>query len=478
MNCSHCGTPLPDGALFCGECGRRVASVPADGDRSHAGRSHAAQTGSAHETESSRGRDNSGGADARNSDSAPELQGPPRRATATAFGLADALADAVADTGPGGALDQIRGRTTAEAASTDLDHTELGISRPPGASGADAGVDAAGAVAPGRESRDEVVNGPLLCAQCGATMQPDDIFCEECGFVSSAVTAAFTGVIPTLPPPARPLSYVSAPPVAPVPETHVQAEDEPELIVPPAVAVAPVETQGPVLEPEPVFEPEPELDREAERSPKPEREPDPEPAPLPEQAAPVDPVVMPAPPADSRPIPLQPPAGTPVPLPTMPLEVMPSAGIAAPEPSAPPLAFAPPTGRSSIPAPDINNDEDTEITRIVSRRAAAERFVLQFSTGESVSVSGTGLIGRNPRQEPGEFFDHIVRVLDTGRSVSKTHLEFGQEDGAFWVLDRFSGNGTVVRNPESEPVRCEPGKRFRVARGSRVEIGEQFFVVS
>ena len=58
-----------------------------------------------------------------------------------------------------------------------------------------------------------------------------------------------------------------------------------------------------------------------------------------------------------------------------------------------------------------------------------ERFVLQFSTGESVTVSGTGLIGRNPALEPGEFVDELVTVFDEGKSVSKTHLEFGQEDG-------------------------------------------------
>jgi hypothetical protein len=120
---------------------------------------------------------------------------------------------------------------------------------------------------------------------------------------------------------------------------------------------------------------------------------------------------------------------------------------------------------------------DLEATRIVRRESGA-RFVLQFSTGESFTVYGTGLIGRNPRPEPGEYVDQLVRVLDASRSVSKTHLEFGQEDGAFWVADRFSGNGTVVREPDSPPVRCQPDKRHRIMRGTRVEIGEQFFIVS
>jgi hypothetical protein len=124
------------------------------------------------------------------------------------------------------------------------------------------------------------------------------------------------------------------------------------------------------------------------------------------------------------------------------------------------------------------DEEDVEATRILGRGPRGERFVLQFSTGESSTVYGTGLIGRNPVPEPGEYFDQLVRVVDPSRSVSKVHLEFGQEAGVFWVMDRFSGNGTVLREPEAAPVRCQPQRRYRIPRGTRVEIGEQFFIVS
>jgi hypothetical protein len=46
------------------------------------------------------------------------------------------------------------------------------------------------------------------------------------------------------------------------------------------------------------------------------------------------------------------------------------------------------------------------------------------------------------------------------------------------VSDRYSTNGSTVRQPDAEPKRCEPGRRYFVARGTRVDIGEQFFVVS
>lgn len=121
-------------------------------------------------------------------------------------------------------------------------------------------------------------------------------------------------------------------------------------------------------------------------------------------------------------------------------------------------------------------DEATRFPERAKPQAAA--FTLHFSTGESVTVEGTGLIGRRPAPQPGEFFDGYVTIDDPGRSVSKTHLEFGHEGGAFWISDRFSANGTMVREPGKAPRLCPAGMRSRVPRGSRVDIGEQFFVVT
>jgi hypothetical protein len=140
-----------------------------------------------------------------------------------------------------------------------------------------------------------------------------------------------------------------------------------------------------------------------------------------------------------------------------------------------------PAERAAIPDPHaaLNAElDDFEATRVVRRGQAGERFVLQFSTGDSATVTGSGLVGRNPVAQPGEAFDQTVVILDPGKSVSKTHLEFGQTNGVFWVSDRFSGNGTIIRQPETDPQRAEAGKRYPVVRGSRIDIAEQFFVVS
>jgi hypothetical protein len=114
--------------------------------------------------------------------------------------------------------------------------------------------------------------------------------------------------------------------------------------------------------------------------------------------------------------------------------------------------------------------------RVIS--VSLPRFVLSFSTGETRTVFGTGLIGRKPLPQPGEEFDHLVQIADRTLSVSKTHLEFGEHDGQLWIADRFSGNGTIVRRPDDGALRCEPGRRYLVPRGSLVELAEQSFTVA
>lgn len=109
---------------------------------------------------------------------------------------------------------------------------------------------------------------------------------------------------------------------------------------------------------------------------------------------------------------------------------------------------------------------------------ATRSYTLSFSTGDVVEVSGSGLIGRRPITQPGEHVDQVVVVSDPGRSVSKTHLEFGLEGDELWICDRYSGNGTVAHPLGGVARQCEAGRRYRVTRGTRVEIGDHWFDVS
>ncbi len=105
------------------------------------------------------------------------------------------------------------------------------------------------------------------------------------------------------------------------------------------------------------------------------------------------------------------------------------------------------------------------------------RFQLEFSTGQTATVFGHGLIGRNPVAKPGEQYDHLVQIDDPALSVSKTHLEFGEHDGEFWILDRFSTNGTVMTRPGSASEACAPGIRCGLPRGSRIDLSQVYFFV-
>jgi hypothetical protein len=109
--------------------------------------------------------------------------------------------------------------------------------------------------------------------------------------------------------------------------------------------------------------------------------------------------------------------------------------------------------------------------------ARAVRYTLSFSSGDTVEVTGSGLVGRRPVTQPGEEVDQLVAVNDPARSVSKTHLEFGLEGDELWICDRYSGNGTVARPLGGVARQCEAGRRYRVTRGTRVEIGDQWFDV-
>ena len=373
MNCRYCGTELPDGALFCGECGRAVTVD--------------------HE-----------------------------RVTATAVG---GLGDNDLETELG-----------SELGGEDWDE-ELPVVASTGFSIADLAFSSPGATsAPGHvEDHDhELPDGTVLdepdvrarCPQCGEPMTGGDVFCGECGFV-----------VRTVAPPAGGRPGVSSddgsvPSLAPsaIANSDETSEVEPDVFgALDALAGASSQHEDPSSDdgiremPAHLADAVPVADVDAEIDEGPPRFS----LPL------AQPVVSPR----ARPIPDPFPWG------------------------------------STLAA-----GEDIEATRLMAEPASGSRFVLQFSTGESVTVLGSGLVGRNPSMQPGEYVDQLVPIFDAGKSVSKTHLEYGQESGRFWVGDRYSTNGTTIRQPDAEPRRAEPGRRYFIARGTRVDVGEQFFVVS
>jgi len=299
----------------------------------------------------------------------------------------------------------------------------------------------------------------VTCEHCGAALPAFALFCGECGRSVAASPLVAPVVAPVQPP--------TVPFVAAEPPTPIETTAGTELDVEPP----PVDEARETLAPESTLAPAPEPDRGAL--------PVAAPAPAPTPPGPVCTSCGALADPDDR---FCGDCGNPLDGATRIIEP-----LAAPAPTAPPaasIASVPPASSEPLPPPDRPEPATPaaapadESTRIVPRGTGGARFVLQFSTGESYTVLGSGLAGRNPRPEPGEYVDHLVTIVDPGRSVSKTHFEFGQEGGVFWFSDRHSGNGSVIREPGAPARPCIPGHRYPIVRGTRVDIGEQFVVVS
>ncbi|MBF4608393.1 FHA domain-containing protein [Curtobacterium sp. VKM Ac-1393] len=286
------------------------------------------------------------------------------------------------------------------------------------------------------------MHATTICHVCGNRLEPDDIFCGECGAVRPAVTAAFTGPVVPLPM-ARPDWATEHSDVESAGAGGTATTDTPDDEIPVAESEADeTDAEGPAVE---------------DRATPPIGE-----RPRGAHAAPSDEPLG----AADAPASWAPP--TAAPLPPIP------GGATASLPPAPSDHVASSTADDEL----VDGlDEDVDETRIVSKTPTRAPFLLHFSTGERFGVHGTGLLGRLPRPQPGERYDDLLTVHDPGKSVSKTHLELGRDGDDLWVSDRFSGNGTVVRHIDGSIRRCEPGRRYRVERGARVDIGEQFFLV-
>lgn len=136
----------------------------------------------------------------------------------------------------------------------------------------------------------------------------------------------------------------------------------------------------------------------------------------------------------------------------------------------PPIGVAPSEPRPAPVTPPVSQGA----TGSSPRRTAAE-FV--FASGLILEVRGTGLLGRNPEPVPGEVVEHLYRIDDPARQLSKTHLAFGIDESGVWIEDRGSSNGTFVTIESGAVLTLEPRKRTRITPGHVVEIGDTTFTV-
>ena len=148
------------------------------------------------------------------------------------------------------------------------------------------------------------------------------------------------------------------------------------------------------------------------------------------------------------------------------------------EPGPPPFPASTPGGlwdARSVRIPFVEpwpRSEDEPV-----RPTAPASYLLDFSTGQAVTVTGAGVIGRAPQNVRGESALQLVRIDDPGRSVSKIHARFEIDGDGLWIEDLGSGNGTTIEQPGMPAVALRPGQRCIAQAGAIVRIGRQSFTV-
>ncbi len=147
------------------------------------------------------------------------------------------------------------------------------------------------------------------------------------------------------------------------------------------------------------------------------------------------------------------------------------------QPQQPPAAAAQPAAEAASvgirPVVPAQPAPEPAAPRVVHHQAQPSPFLVTLDTGQVMSVTGPGLIGRAPRPAAGERCDHVIVVDDPERSVSRTHARFGIDDGTFWVSDAGSGNGTTLRLPGGRVVPVPADQRVLVPSGSTIQVGDR-----
>jgi len=109
-------------------------------------------------------------------------------------------------------------------------------------------------------------------------------------------------------------------------------------------------------------------------------------------------------------------------------------------------------------------------------RVTAMLFAFDTGQQQRVTIPGTGVIGRNPREfTPG---DQLISIDDPAKSVSKSHLLFQVSGSSVQVLDHASTNGSEILDDEGHTTKLVANVWTTVEPGSRVRVGQRVFAIS
>jgi len=123
------------------------------------------------------------------------------------------------------------------------------------------------------------------------------------------------------------------------------------------------------------------------------------------------------------------------------------------------------------PSPTVaSREHPLGATVLRPRQRPQPAVTVVISTAGTVTLSGTGTMGRQPIG-PGT----PVVVPDPNRLVSKTHLAYEVNHIGLTITDLSSANGTTIRHHD-QLTTCTPGTPYLVGIGDRVDLGDQHFI--
>ena len=149
------------------------------------------------------------------------------------------------------------------------------------------------------------------------------------------------------------------------------------------------------------------------------------------------------------------------------------------EPASDAPAFDEPADQAE-PDPDADfwsrnlvSAQDAPTTVLPSGSSRPALGLLRLADGGAVLLDRAAILGRNPSLPQGYAYGQaqLVRLHDPDRDVSSQHLEVLLDDGAVYVRDLGSPNGTEIAAPGRHPVivpahhltKIEPGTRIILA---------------
>ena len=208
--------------------------------------------------------------------------------------------------------------------------------------------------------------------------------------------------------------------------------------------------------------------------------------PVPAQQQPQQPIVSAPPPSGHTAPPAAPPAappsapvGPPAQPPARPAAVpqMPQPQASAPQP---PVPTAQPSVPAAQPTDAIDDrtrirpsglDDDVAATRIAGRDSTPAAIII-LDSGDRFELTGSALLGRNPRPDAGESVAHALPIDDPDQSISKTHLLLAFDGTRLLAVDRYSTNGSALeRGGTLTPL--SPGEPVELQQGDIVKFGDR-----